>query len=266
MKRVVFLHSPFVLLKGLYVMNQPRLHLYTIDMKYVRNLSNANRNVMSTAPQAGKSNRPFVGILILLNNKQYCIPLTSPKGKFEGKKNSVDFMKILHPTVKNEDGAYKVIGALNINNMLPVSRDVLTKVDLQINSKDSPQNKQYKELMKDQLTWCQNNQDIILKRANRLYDIVTKYPEENRNLTRRCCNFKKLEAVLDRYLDKLQTNAETDINSENLHSKKEKLYVTRTQMNNNAKTVAENRSSKQPGKSKIISNEISDKKKDSEPR
>lgn len=43
-------------------MEQPRLHLYTIDMKYVRNLSNADKNIMSTSPQLGKVHRPFVGI------------------------------------------------------------------------------------------------------------------------------------------------------------------------------------------------------------
>ena len=247
-------------------MHQPRLHLYTIDMKYIRNLSNADRNVMSTAPQAGKVNRPFVGILILLNNRQYCIPLTSPKEKFKGKKNSVDFMKILHPTVKNEDGAYKIIGALNINNMLPVSMNVMTKVDLKIYSKDSPQEKQYKELMKDQLTWCQNNQDIILKRANRLYDIVTKYPEENRSLVRHCCNFKKLESVLDRYLEKARSKCEESKNFDTLHSKKAPLYITRTQMNHNAKKVAEGKGSKQTEKNEVISNDFFDKKKNPEPR
>ena len=181
-------------------MEQPRLHLYTIDMKYVRNLSNADKNIMSTSPQLGKVHRPFVGILVLLNNKTYCIPLTSPKEKFEGKKNSIDFIKILHPTSKNENGAFKVIGALNLNNMIPVDISVLQKIDLQIRSTDTPKTVAYKELMKDQLSWCQANQDIILKRANQLYDVITKYPEKNRNLVRRCCNFLKLEAVLERYI------------------------------------------------------------------
>lgn len=186
-------------------MQQPRLSLYNIDMKYVRNLAKADNNVMSTSPQTGKENRPFVGVLILLNNRHYCIPLTSPKLKFESKKNSVDFMKIPHPTEKNENGSYKLIGGLNINNMIPVDISVLKKIDLQVKKEDNTAIKEYKELMKDQLSFCQINQDLILKRANNLYDLVTNHPDKNRNLTRRCCDFAKLEKVLDKYISRSQS-------------------------------------------------------------
>lgn len=58
------------------------------------------------------------------------------------------------------------------------------------------------ELMKKQLSFCQQNQDKIVKRANRLYEIVVNYPESNINLVKRCCNFKKLESVLENYIAK----------------------------------------------------------------
>ena len=157
---------------------------------------------MSVSPQIDKSSRPFVGILILINQRKYCIPLTSPKAKFEGRKNSVDFIKILHPSEKNEHGANKVIGALNLNNMIPVEDSLLTPIDLNSHSSDSRSTILYKQLMKDQLNWCQSNHEIILKRANQLYNLATNHPEKNRNLVRRCCNFQKLEAALDRYLTK----------------------------------------------------------------
>lgn len=183
-------------------MEQQRLQLYTIDMKYVRNLAKKDTNVMSVSPQINKSIRPFVGILILLNQRNYCIPLTSPKTKFEGKKNSVDFIKIFHSSKKNENGAFKVIGALNLNNMLPVDACVLSPIDLNIHSSDDTSVKAQKHLMKDQLSWCQANHEIILKRANQLYKLVTEHPEQNRNLVKRCCDFKKLEKVLDKYISK----------------------------------------------------------------
>ena len=171
-------------------------------MKYIRDLSNVDRNVMSVSPQIDKSSRPFVGILILINQRKYCIPLTSPKAKFEGRKNSVDFIKILHPTEKNEHGANKVIGALNLNNMIPVEDSLLTPIDLNSHSSDNRSTILYKQLMKDQLNWCQSNHEIILKRANQLYNLVSNHPEKNRNLVKRCCNFKKLETALDRYIEK----------------------------------------------------------------
>lgn len=171
-------------------------------MKYVRNLSKVDDNVMSVSPQNDKRMRPFVGILILIGDKKYCVPLSSPKKKFEKKKNSVDFMRITHPTKKNEQGANKLIGVLNINNMLPIEDELLTPIDLTIHKGDDAKRIAYKSLMKDQLDFCQRNRDMILKRANKLYELVTKYPDKNLNLTRRCCDFVKLELALDKYINK----------------------------------------------------------------
>ena len=73
-------------------MKQKRLSLYTVNMKYIRNLHNqGDDRVFSVSPQTGKSNRPFVGIVIICNNKQYCIPLSSPKDKHRSMKNGVDY-------------------------------------------------------------------------------------------------------------------------------------------------------------------------------
>jgi protein AbiQ len=38
-------------------MKKQRLHLYHIDMKYVRDLARIDDRVMSVSPQAGKENR-----------------------------------------------------------------------------------------------------------------------------------------------------------------------------------------------------------------
>ena len=181
-------------------MKQKRLKLYTIDMKYVRNLAKIDNNVMSVSPQINKKTRPFVGILILLNDKKYCVPLSSPKAKFENKKNSVDFMRITHPTKKNEHGANKLIGVLNFNNMLPIKDELLSPIDLTIHKGDDLKRIAYKSLMRDQLDFCQRNQKMILKRANKLHDLVTKYPDKNINLSKRCCNFTELEKELDKYI------------------------------------------------------------------
>lgn len=47
-----------------------KLNLYEIDMKYVRNLSKVDDNVVSVSPQLNKENRPFIGIIILVNKKK----------------------------------------------------------------------------------------------------------------------------------------------------------------------------------------------------
>ena len=110
-------------------MEQKRLNLYLIDMKYIRNLAKADDHVMSVSPQAGKETRPFVGIVIVCGTRKYCVPLSSPKPKHSSMKNDVDFTKIM-------DGD-KLIGVLNFNNMIPVAESCITPLNLRIAGKDA---------------------------------------------------------------------------------------------------------------------------------
>ena len=43
-----------------------RLRLYRIDIKYIRDLSKVDDNVLSVSPQVGKEARPFVGIIMIV--------------------------------------------------------------------------------------------------------------------------------------------------------------------------------------------------------
>ena len=174
-------------------MEQKRLNLYYLDMKYVRDLHNADDNVQSVSPQIHKSNRPFVGIIIVCDNKKYCIPLDSAKEKHKTQKNDVDFTRIF-------DGE-KLISVLNFNNMVPVDDRFVRKIDLKSNPKDSPDQAHYKKLCIKEIEWCRKNQDAIIRKANKLYYLVQK-PNCSSMLKKRCNDFKKLEVVLEKLLQK----------------------------------------------------------------
>ncbi len=163
-----------------------RLHLYTIDIKYIRNLSKIDNNVMSVSPQINKQTRPFVGIVVVCNNYKYCIPLSSPKSKHLSMKNDKDFSKIF-------DKTNKLIGVLNFNNMIPVAEEYLKVIDIRILPQDNQYTKKYKSLMNDQLDWCNNNKEIIIKKANKLHELITS-GKCNNLLRKRCCDFAKLDA------------------------------------------------------------------------
>lgn len=195
---------------------QQRLHFYNIDIKYVRNLSQVDDNILSVSPQIDKINRPLVGILLLVNGRSYCVPLSSPKEKHIKMKNSIDFLKIKN---KNDE---KVIGVLNFNNMMPVERSVIKTVNLHIKPSYDIQTRYYINLLNDQLDWCNDNKDAIIKKAQRLYDTVTNpTPSTSKQLLKRCCNFKKLEEVLDRYISK------------------QKSPLSRNQIKKNANTISQ---------------------------
>jgi protein AbiQ len=172
-------------------MNQNRLNLYMVNMKYIRNLHNADDNVLSVSPQTGKNTRPFIGIVIICDEKQYCIPLSSPKAKHKNMKNDVDFTRIL-------DTNGKLIGVLDFNNMIPVRADLLKSIDIKITASDTPASAHYKNLLIDQLNFCRRNQDAIVNKANRLYRMVYK-KNVSSSLKRRCLQFKKLEEVLSHF-------------------------------------------------------------------
>ena len=178
-------------------MDQKRLALYKIDLKYVRDLSKADDNVMSVSPQAGKSTRPFIGIIVICNDKQYCVPFSSPKPKHNKMKNDTDFMKIM-------DGE-KIIAVLNFNCMIPVSEKVVSKINISISRDDTPETIRYKKLISKQLSFCQKNQDLIVRKANKLYLMINS-GKANNLLQKRCCDFKKLETILDKFTVKHSDN------------------------------------------------------------
>lgn len=171
-------------------MKQKRLNLYLIDMKYIRNLAKADDNVMSVSPQIEKETRPFVGILVICDSHEYCVPLSSPKPKHTSMKNDVDFMKIME--------GEKIIGVLNFNNMIPVDANCVTLLNLKTTEKENAQTKQYKKLATKQLDWCQHNQEAIIKKANKLYKMMQS-DKVSGVLRKRCCNFSKLEMVLEKW-------------------------------------------------------------------
>lgn len=179
-------------------MKQDLLNLYSINMKYNRDLHKADDRVMSVSPQIGKDTRKFVGIIVIVESKKYCIPLTSFKEKFEIKSRE-DFIKIPHPTRKSENGAPKTIAILNLNNMIPVSESLIQKIDL---SKKTPD----QNLLINELRWCRDNSSLIVRKANKLYNKITLTPQKDPNLTKRCCDFKKLEGVLEKWISKDKVN------------------------------------------------------------
>ena len=130
--------------------------------------------------------RPFIGILIMNNEHLFVIPLTSPKAKHARMSNSLDFHKI-------NGGEY---GAINFNNMFPIINDdrIYQIIDTGYNSDCSEAELQYRNLVRNQLTWLNlsHNKALVLRKAENLYNLYIS-GELDRKVKRRCCNFMKLQ-------------------------------------------------------------------------
>lgn len=152
-----------------------RLKLYKVEAEFLDLLREIEPKVSLL-----KERRPFLGILIKLDEFNYLAPLTSPKIKHKSMKNSEDFIKI-------DSGNY---GAINLNNMIPVPE--LKYDEININEE---KDEAYKILLQNQLTWCNKNKENILKKASILRDkkLNNKLRED---LDKRVCDFKKLEKFI----------------------------------------------------------------------
>ena len=163
------------------------LRLYNIDKDYCLYLRQFDSRVPSV--NCGKEHRPFIGILITVNDADDYAPLTSPKPKHLTMSNGADFIKI-------NAGKW---GAINLNNMIPVQPQNLIGVQTNILATDTPQEANYKYLLKNQLQWCTSNSAQIIRQAQRLYNMIT-IGSAYLSLMARCCDFSVLEAKCAAYV------------------------------------------------------------------
>lgn len=167
------------------------LILVRLDSKYCDYLRQFDNKVPYNYNK--KELRPFIGVLFEVNNCKYFAPLSSPKPKHKTMNTTLDFFKI-----DNGD-----LGAVNFNNMLPVTDKNIIKIDL---DKDCLTNSEenYVNLLKEQIYWLNRNDEKLHSRTKRLYE---KYMNGtlSPNVAKRCCNFKLLEekcALYNRSVDK----------------------------------------------------------------
>ena len=134
-----------------------------------------------------KELRPFIGILFKIDECEYFAPLSSPKEKHKKMKNTVDFFKI-----KNGE-----LGAVNFNNMIPVSKNNYSLVELNKETLTISEFK-YQKLLREQLEWLNANYYQVKNKSFKLYNLYNngKLPE---NIMKRCCNFKLLEEKCKQY-------------------------------------------------------------------
>lgn len=134
-----------------------------------------------------KELRPFVGVLFKVNEFMYFAPLSSPKEKHLKIKSKIDFLKI--------NGGK--LGAINFNNMLPVTNNNIIKINLEKNCTTKSEEK-YLKLLKEQLYWLNRNCDKLYNKSQKLYNKFLNNTLES-NIKMRCCNFKLLEEKCKEY-------------------------------------------------------------------
>lgn len=155
-----------------------KLHLYHVTEKYIAFLHGADKRVQMNKGEK----RPYVGIVLMINGHNYFVPMESPKPNHANVKSGIHLMKIA-------DGKY---GMLGFNNMIPVPQECLLDFDINKEPDDN-----YRELLKNQIIWCNTNKNEIYGHAKKTYNMVLEGRSEFH--MKICCDFKKLEKASKKY-------------------------------------------------------------------
>lgn len=159
------------------------MNLYIADINYCNYLHYYEPKIPYVENE--KENRPFIGVVLCVNGKNFFAPLTSPKKKHKTMKDMQDFLRI-------DSG---VLGGINLNNMIPIPRRFLERIEIE-QIKDT----KYKNMLKAQMSWINKNALRITNRARNLYYLVLEN-KATKDLISRCCDFKLLEIKCQEYMD-----------------------------------------------------------------
>ena len=120
------------------------LKIVRIDSDYCDYLRKYDNKIVYNKYE--KELRPFIGVLFKIDNFEYFAPLSSPKLKHKFMKNTIDFLKI-------KDGE---LGAVNFNNMIPVTEKNYFLIDLNKRITNIEDLK-YQRMLRQQLNWLNTN-------------------------------------------------------------------------------------------------------------
>jgi protein AbiQ len=184
------------------------LKMYYIQDDYIDLL----RKYDSKVPYNKNHSRPYVGVVIKINDINFFAPMSSPKPKHQTMKNGIDVFKI-------NNGA---LGVINLNNMIPVPDSALIPVNY---SNLSPR---YKTLLEDQRQFINNNKISLYKKVDKLYSLYNK--NSIPDIAKRCCNFKLLEKLCREYTKNIsatiketaatikETTSDQDVQNKNVNN------------------------------------------------
>lgn len=163
-------------------------HIY-MKLFYIRNEFVAYLRQFDSKVLSNKNEyRPYVGIVLTINNINYFAPLSSPKKKHLTMRSGIDFKKL-------QNGE---LGAINLNNMIPVLSSELIKIDI-----DNITDVSYRRLLQKQAIYINKIEESIKISAFNLYNIINSRDLDlsptKIKIKNRCCNLPLLEKVYENY-------------------------------------------------------------------
>ena len=155
-----------------------KLRIYRIRDGFIEFLHEKDHRVQFNK----RERRPYIGVVLEINGHKYFVPMESPKPNHEKLKSNVHIMRI-------DGGKYGILG---FNNMVPAKDFFLVPFDI-----EKEPDERYKNLLRNQLEFCNDHKEDVYRHARKTYDGAT--GGRNPILTRVCCDFKLLEREYVKY-------------------------------------------------------------------
>lgn len=134
------------------------MKFYTLSDAYITHLKTIDARV----PDNYNGTRAYVGVVLEINEHLYLAPLTSHKAKHDKLHASTPSVFKLHEKGDEQNK----LGMIQINNMLPVTEEELTLLDM------AAQPVKYRAMLLKQLEFIKANQEKIKERAEKFYKLV----------------------------------------------------------------------------------------------
>ena len=167
-----------------------KLNFYFVDNNYINYLSKFDKHIAYNK----NATRPYIGVVIVVENHYYFAPLFLPKPKHKTYKENLTFFKILNKNTKKD------LGIIRFSDMIPVPQQYVYLLNLKDKSYG------YKRLLSEQYSYINisKNKEKIFEKSNKLYHIVTnnKINKMTKFYKELSCNFKLLEEKSVEYINK----------------------------------------------------------------
>ena len=151
------------------------LYLYQVNPNYLRFLHNLEQKV-----SVKYNNRPFVGIVTMINGINYLIPLTSQTTSEREKEGKKKRSAVVTTFVRDSSG--EEIANLLHNNMIPVKDDVCSKLEINTASDTYQLN---------EIRFIRKNRNKIISKAQKVHN--QRIQGKDQFLRWVCCDYKLLE-------------------------------------------------------------------------
>lgn len=174
-------------MKNLKKIKLGKLNFYIIEDNYIKYLSQFDKHIAYNK----NAKRPYIGIVIIVEEHYYFAPLFSPKPKHKMYKDNLTFFKIKNIKNKND------LGIIRFSDMIPVPQESVYLLDIKDKSYG------YKRLLSEQYSYINKpeNRAKIMEKAEKIYSIITKTGKSKmakfyKDLS---CDFKLLEEKSAKY-------------------------------------------------------------------